>query len=104
MEESTDVTETTTAPSFTDVTSIHGGGNSSGFVTPTKSMSFMTMATICTNVSCKQAMLHLNDSVTRANDMTGKDASWILTSAVIIFTMQTGKFCASTLCCIIVFS
>ena len=24
-------------------------------------------------------------------DLSGKDASWILTSAVIIFTMQTGK-------------
>ncbi len=60
------------------------------FVTPNQPMSFITMATICTNVSCKQAILHLNESV-NASEMTGKDASWILTSAVIIFTMQTGE-------------
>ena len=52
----------------------------------------MKMATICTNVSCKQAVLHLNDTLTTGNEMTGKDASWILTSAVIIFTMQTGMY------------
>ena len=64
--------------------------NTTGFASPSKPLSFMTMATICTNVSCKQAVLHLNDTLPSGNEMTGKDASWILTSAVIIFTMQTG--------------
>ena len=81
-----------TPTSFTN-SSIHtlfADVNTTTFASPNKPMSFMTMATICTNVSCKQAMLHLNDSFTSPSEMTGKDASWILTSAVIIFTMQTG--------------
>ncbi len=51
----------------------------------------ITMATICTNVSCKKAIIHFNETAQAGEDMTGKDASWILTSAVIIFTMQTGE-------------
>jgi hypothetical protein len=30
--------------------------------------------------------------------MTGKDGSWVLTSAVIIFTMQTGGWLAGYIC------
>ncbi len=52
----------------------------------------ITMATICTNVSCKKAIIHFNETAQAGEDMTGKDASWILTSAVIIFTMQTGNY------------
>ena len=83
---------TSTPTSFTN-SSIYesiGQVNTTGFASPSKPLSFMTMATICTNVSCKQAVLHLNDTLATGNEMTGKDASWILTSAVIIFTMQTG--------------
>ena len=65
--------------------------DTTAFVAPSTPMSIMTMATICTNVSCKQAILHINGSLTSGDEMTGKDASWILTSAVIIFTMQTGR-------------
>ena len=85
---------TSTPASFAN-TSIYNSvsqANTTGFASPSKPLSFMTMATICTNVSCKQAVLHLNDSLTPGNEMTGKDASWILTSAVIIFTMQTGMY------------
>ena len=102
LAEDTGTTETipsSTTPSFTDVDSLNDSTiypNTTGFVTPSQSMSFVTMATICTNVSCKQAMLHLNETLEPDNSMTGRDASWILTSAVIIFTMQTGmcEFCS----------
>lgn len=35
-------------------------------------------------------LLETQQNATKKLEMTGKDASWILTSAVIIFTMQTG--------------
>ena len=85
---------TSTPTSFTNSSIYESVGqvNTTGFASPSKPLSFMTMATICTNISCKQAVLHLNDTLTTGNEMTGKDASWILTSAVIIFTMQTGMY------------
>ena len=63
------------------------------------------MLALCTNHSCHQAILYdnvstlttlVNGSVVIGQEvvkvaMSGRDASWILTSAVIIFTMQTGQ-------------
>ena len=47
--------------------------------------------TFCTSVSNKSVMTHGNDTTgSQLEDLNGRDASWILTSAVIIFTMQTG--------------
>ena len=46
----------------------------------------------CENISCYQLYLqNSTDSAPVYMTMTWRDASWILTSAVIIFTMQTGK-------------
>ena len=58
----------------------------------------MFQATICTNGTCVEATVELHQAILPQNQtenvnpvLTSKDASWILTSAVIIFTMQTGK-------------
>ncbi len=45
----------------------------------------------CVNLSCASTVIWSGDVIRQTESMTGKDASWILTSAVIIFTMQTGK-------------
>lgn len=53
---------------------------------------------LCTNFSCKQALIYNNTAGNSSGYghiekvvMSGRDASWVLTSAVIIFTMQTGE-------------
>ncbi len=56
-------------------------------------MSLTTL--LCTNISCNAALDDHHNSTTitkQATDMDATDDSWILTSAVIIFTMQTGEF------------
>ena len=45
---------------------------------------------LCNNVSTRMPEGNNNTDKQTLLEMTGKDASWILTSAVIIFTMQTG--------------
>ncbi len=40
---------------------------------------------------CKLSNVLSNMTLREYEELTGKDASWILTTAVIIFTMQTGK-------------
>ena len=45
--------------------------------------SFAKVASLCLNSTCQE-------TIATMMEMSGKDASWILTSAVIIFTMQTG--------------
>ncbi len=40
---------------------------------------------------CALSNVLLNMTQATHEELTGKDASWILTTAVIIFTMQTGK-------------
>ena len=45
---------------------------------------------MCNQVSIRVTEGNNNTDKQTLLEMTGKDASWILTSAVIIFTMQTG--------------
>ena len=49
----------------------------------------------CTGYKCR--LQHEYIQVGNDVDMSGKDASWVLTSAVIIFSMQTGKLSVTKL-------
>ena len=56
-------------------------------------LDLMYSYTRCNYVSCRVTNDYMNRShdAETLHDITGRDASWILTSAVIILGMQTGK-------------
>ena len=56
-------------------------------------LDLMYSYTRCNDVSCRVNNDYINRShdAETLHDVTGRDASWILTSAVIILGMQTGR-------------
>ena len=55
---------------------------------------------MCGNLSIVPVLTDLDDwnsTLTLEELITGKDAAWVLTSSVIIFTMQTGESAKTTL-------